>query len=99
MAEWGAKTIVLEKVVSEKADLASKNHHRFDETFNALQWLLARNQSLGLTKTENSIEWHVYVMEGDPMAGTPSIWVLYTTSPNEVNIFDINVVENGAPSI
>jgi len=92
MQSWGAKTIVLENDVADKADKAESEHHRFDEAFMALQWLLARSQNVGLPRIGSPNDERVFVQESDRIAKTPSIWILFSDGSDEVHIWDINVV-------
>tara|TARA_R110000824_G_scaffold999_13_gene5631 strand:+ start:2414 stop:2707 length:294 start_codon:yes stop_codon:yes gene_type:complete len=92
MPIWGAKTIVLEHEAAAKADEACKEHHRFEEAFDGLQWLLARTQDVGLSRVGSPNDERVYVQAGNPIAKTPSIWVLFSDGDDEVRIWDINVV-------
>lgn len=94
MHGWGAKTIRLEKEAEQVADKAAAQFNRFDDAFFALQWLLARRAStLGLAKIGAENAERVYVMAGDEAAETPDIWVLFSDLPNEVVIWDLQVVE------
>jgi len=91
MIGWHAKTVILTQSVQEKADTAAKKFDRFQEAFDALQWLLARNTDIGFSKSQDNAEWHIYVQAGDPLAQTPEIWVLFIVSDNEVTLLKINV--------
>lgn len=92
MAAWGAKTVVLEHGVAAKADAAKVEFRRFEEAFDALQWLLARKQDIGLSRVGSPNDERVHVQESDPVAETPKIWVLFSDGNDEVRIWDINVI-------
>lgn len=90
---WGARTIVLEARAQLTADAAAENHHRFQDAFDGLQWLLARTPDIGSVAEIDGIDWWVYVQSSDEIAKTPEIWVLYKITKNEVIIEHIKVTE------
>jgi len=92
---WGALEVVLEHDVASSVDDASKEYNRFNEAFDALQWLLARTPKIGVSKKVDDVEWRLYAQSGDPLAGTPSIWVLYKCNKTQVTICAIQVIPNG----
>ena len=89
----GALTIVLEHGAQKVVDAARKNHPRFDDAYNALEWLLARKPKIGFSRKDNNgVKWYVHVQAGDPVAQTPEIWVLYQVEPNQVVIHAVKVI-------
>lgn len=60
----------------------------------ALKWLLCRNPkpngSLG--RVESGIEWRAYVQSGDPLAGTPDIWITYTYTDEEILVRGVHAI-------
>lgn len=95
MAGWGAKTVRLEKVAEGIADRATEEFPRFEDAFFALQWLLARRAgTLGIARHDSEENERVYVQAGDEVAGTPDIWVLFSDRPNDVIIWDLQIVRS-----
>jgi hypothetical protein len=89
--------IVEELDVSEYVDLFSEKFPRFDEAWEALKWLLSRNPepkgSALKIMPDGASRYRAYVLAGDPLAGTPDIWVVYTSTDSEVNIMGVNAQE------
>ena len=93
MAKWGAKTVRLEHQAQINADAAAVADQWFEDSFFALQWLLARNPELGVERHDGDNGFRVYVQDSDRTAGSPTIWVLYSETENEIVFWDINVVK------
>lgn len=88
------RTVVEERKVEEAVNRFSEKFPRFDEAWEGLKWLLAREgQNLGLWRTEGDTHYRVYVQAGDELAGTPEIWVVYVCTDNEIIILDIEARE------
>lgn len=84
--------IVEELDVSEYVDLHSETFPRFSEAWEGLKWLLARNPELkgsALRRTEAGQLFRAYVLAGDPLGGTPDIWVVYTYNESEVVVVSV----------
>jgi hypothetical protein len=91
------RTVIEERVVSDAADRFTVTFSRFDEAWDALRWLLARDPAqknaaryVGAGVAHGVM---VYVQAGDPIARTPDIWVVYTYNDDTVTIMGINAVE------
>lgn len=91
------RSVIEEQDVSETADQLSAKFPRFDDAWDALTWLLARepNQKNAARRAigEPPTEYMVYIQAGDRIARTPDIWVLYTYTIDVVRIISINAVE------
>jgi len=81
--------------VSEYLDLYTEKHPRFEEAWNALKWLLARNPEPkgSVTKVGTARPYRAYVLAGDVFAGTPDLWVTYTYTADEVLILAVQAVD------
>lgn len=86
-----ARTIVLEEAAREAADTAAAQHQRFEEAFDGLQWLLARDPNQGLRGRIDDVDVNIYVQDSDPTANTPEIWVVFSHDPDKVTIYAIQV--------
>jgi hypothetical protein len=98
------RSVVEELDVSEYVDLYTEKYPRFDEMWEGIKWILARNPLLqGSAWRENgSREYRVYVFAGDPLIRLPEVWVAYRYDEAEVAILGINAVpiwtEDEAPT-
>ena len=96
MSNWfHARTIVEEPAAERAAARFVKKFTRFDDAFEALKWLLAREcETLsGPSRTVGDVEYHLYRQAADHLAGTPEITVLFTYDDNEITIIGINAEE------
>lgn len=87
------RTIVEESAAQEAADSFVEQFSRFDEAWEGLKWLLARNPDIGIKQTDANNQptgYRLYAQAHDELAGTPEIWVVYSVSDNEVIIYEIN---------
>lgn len=86
------RSVVEELDVAEHVDLLSEKHARFSEAWDGIKWLLARTPDLkGAARREGSSRnYRVFVFQGDFMADTPNIWVVYHFTENEVVILGVN---------
>ena len=89
---WGAWTIVTQGKVDQQYDDALLKYERFNEAYDALIWLLARKPTIGLCNEYDGVEYWIHVQDGDSIARTPAIWVLYRLNHQEVILENINVV-------
>lgn len=83
------RTVILQSAASEAADLYREQFARFEEAFDALQWLLARRDGLGFKQVRNGRTFWLYVQAGDDIAKAPHIWTVYETNDHEVVIHAI----------
>ena len=92
MAWQSLRGVVEEHDVSERIDLLSEQFPRFAEAWDALKWVLSRNPepkgSAGKLSA-NDRRYRAYVLAGDPLAGTPNIWVIYTFDDNQIVILGV----------
>ena len=86
-----SRTIILEKGAEQSID-AALNVERFDDTYRALEWLLARNPAVGRRLSATNPGFHVYRMDSIHWAGTPTIDVVYTYNEDQVTIYGIRIV-------
>lgn len=89
---WGsARTVVLEHNAAQQLDAACTTHHRADEAWNSLEWLLARNPGIGVSRTEtvSGIKFTLYAQASDAIAKTPRIVILFTSDEDHVQVFDM----------
>jgi hypothetical protein len=81
------RTIVECLDVSEYVDLYTEQFPRFGEAWEGLKWLLSRTPALaGSLRRTGEVEYRLYVLAGDRLAGTPDIWVTYTFTDDQVSI-------------
>jgi hypothetical protein len=85
------RDVVLDGETASVVDQATLEHHRFDEAWRGLEWLLARTPEVGSKATINDVSWWLYVEQSDVVAGTPEIWVVYTADDNQVRIKGMRV--------
>lgn len=86
------RAIVEELDVSEHIDLLTENFPRFDEAWEALKWVLSRNpepKGSAVKVGTDGRRYRAFVLAGDPMAGTPNIWVVYTHDDQRVLILGV----------
>ena len=100
MSRWVSsrsfRQVVEEHEVSAKVDEFCASLHRFDEAYEALKWELARGCGDLEGKNEATFDgkvYHLYRQDGDPMAGTPNIVVLFTYDDKQVNLVSVRVDE------
>jgi hypothetical protein len=88
------RTIVLEPAAQEAADSFCEEFPRFEEAWDALQWLLARHpRQVGSRKAVNGREYWACVRAPDEIAGTPQIAVVYSFDNDEVVIYDVKATQ------
>lgn len=87
------KTVVLETAAQEAADLYREQFKRFEESFDALQWLLARKDGLGVKQTRGGKVFWLYSQAGDDLASAPEIWVVYESTEIEVIVHGVSARE------
>lgn len=81
------RTVVESASVTSALQQQGQQHPRLDEAWAALTWLLSRRaDSLGATKMVGDRRYHLYRQDGDPVAGTPDILVLYWTDESQVYV-------------
>lgn len=85
------KSVVLDHRAELEHDTFAKQFSRFSEAWEGLEWLLARSAHLiGAAKTVRGVTYNLAIRAGDPLAGTPSIAVVYVVNPNDVVVYAIN---------
>lgn len=85
MAWVFAREIVEERDVSLAIDGYRQRFSRFDEAYAGLQWRLARRgDQMGLHRRVGNTEYRLYRQDGDPVAQTPALIVVYTVDPDQV---------------
>jgi len=85
------RTIILADGVDATIDEYTESFEKFDESWLALEWLLARNPSPKgrLGKSVDDTLYFLYVQASDPAARNPEISVVYSHSDDEVTIHAI----------
>ena len=86
-----ARTVIEDEDVAEAVDEYGDDFERFEESFEALKWLLARkcDELSGSIRIVDEFEYNLHKQAGDPWAETPNITVLYTYDDDEVIIHGI----------
>ncbi len=89
------RTVCFTPDAKDEYKTASEAFPRFGEVWDGIVWLLARNPRPveSLTTTLNGVEYILYGTKGDPQAGTPEMWLVYTCDDDEVIMYGINVME------
>jgi hypothetical protein len=95
------RTVIEETAVSKAGDAFSQVFPRFDDAWDALKWLLAREpaQKNAARHVANggTAAVMVYVQAADPLAKTPEIWVVYTYTSDSITILGVNAVQAQEP--
>lgn len=99
MLWFHARTVVQEHAASAAADAYAKQFPRFEEAYDALQWLLARKPDKvdNLERDVGGRTYYLYRQAADKLAKTPAIVVVYTFDDDEVNILDVRAEEADEP--
>lgn len=86
-----ARTIIEEPAVSKEVDKLCKEYSRFEDMYEAIKWLLARrcHKVERLTKEIGGVEYCLYRVAGDVVAGTPDVVLVYVYDDDEVNLLGI----------
>jgi hypothetical protein len=80
-----ARDVVEEHDVSIAADAYQQQFSRFEDAYEGLKWLLARRgDRMGLHRTVGNTGYRLYRQDGDPVAQTPSLIVVYTVNDQQV---------------
>lgn len=88
------KTIVESAAVSTEVDAARTKFARFDDAWDALQWLLARRSAtLGVAPSVGQDGFRLYVQEGDAEASAPAIWILFRVGDEDVELIAVKFEE------
>lgn len=80
------RDVFLDGDTAQIVDDATAKHHRFDEAWMGLEWLIARKPDVGIRAVVGGVDWWLYVEQSDPVAKTPEIWVVYTADDDRVDI-------------
>jgi hypothetical protein len=79
------RTIILGDLARRVVDEKTRNIHRFDGAWRALEWKLARLAHKMIKHTiVNDGVYHLYRQPGNGLADTPNITILFTMTENEV---------------
>lgn len=78
--------LVESRAAEEAVNSFCDQFDRFEEAWEGLKWLLARNPDVGLHRVVDGDTYRLYVARGDAMAGTPEIWVLFEATAEQVII-------------
>jgi hypothetical protein len=93
------REIVILNDCEKEIDLAREQYARFDEAWDGVKWLLARNPeppgSFPSVTTADA-DYFIYGFRGDAASGIPDMWIFYEYSDDEITIHGINA--NDAPS-
>ena len=93
MPRFWARTVILDGGAASSHHEAEHSFHRFDEAFEGLERMLARNPKIGRRMGVNEGSPWMYSQGGDDAAGTPVISVIYTFDIDEVTIRSIHVTQ------
>ena len=97
--QWqGFRSVAQEAVVSDQYNAALAKWPRLDEAWRGLEWLLARAApESGRARQEAGELFRVYKQEGDFLAKTPSILIVFTFDNECVTIHDVRFSEPPTP--
>jgi len=85
-----ARTVIEQQDVLVAADQYRQQLTRFDDAYEALKWLLARNcEKLGFHRSVGATEYRLYRQAGDPAAQSPNIIITFFYNDNEVIIIGL----------
>jgi hypothetical protein len=84
------RTVIEDPAAQEAADAFHASENRIGEAWEALKWLICRTPEIGLSNSEGH---YLYIQDGDELAGTPIIAVVYTFTTDEVIIHDASTFE------
>lgn len=84
------RTVRLEHSAQPELDRLVRQHHRFDEVYRAMEWLLANDpESQGVARNGHRVCFHF-----SGWADMPGIVVVYTHTDQLVVIYGIQAIEN-----
>lgn len=90
------RTIVYEDSCTAEIAAANEEWTRFDEAWEGVEWLLARNPrppGSFLSLNHDGHEFYIYGCRGDADADVPDMWIFYRYNEDEVVIYGINANE------
>lgn len=89
------RTVVEEHTAAQTVDRLTQAYPRFEEAWEGLKWLLARNPVLkgSVRKMVGTEEYRLYVLAGDAVAKTPDLWVVYTHTDAQITVLDVEARE------
>src|SRR5215217_2492370 len=89
------RTIVCELDASEEIAAACAENERFQEYWDGMEWLLARDPKPqgSFSTVVNGIEYQVYGSTGEKSAKLPDLWLVYTCTEEQVVVYGINPIE------
>lgn len=91
IGQWGGlQTVVSADSVSADVDAACLIYARFNEAWDALEWLLSRAAATIGRPHISDPSLRLYVQADDPLAGIPAIWVIYRVGV-QVEILAVNI--------
>ena len=85
-SRFRCRTVILENGAQVAVDSYKKSLNRFADSFDALEWLLARSPKNGEVLGGG---YYLYVQGADEIAETSEIWVLYKFNIDEVTIYQV----------
>lgn len=89
------REVVYEPAARKILDQFTDPHDRFHDQLMGIEWLLARTPWIGVPATKEDRSKNVlYVCQGDDLAGTSDVWLLYSYDDERVTVQGINVVLN-----
>ncbi len=88
------RTIVYEKSAQEVLDQFTDPHDRFHDQIMGVEWLLSRTPNIGFpARKEVPAEYLLLVLNGDSLANTKNIWLLYSYDDETVAVHGLNVTD------
>jgi hypothetical protein len=88
---WSAnyRTVILESAAEKEfTDLVGK-FPRFEDVWSGEEWKLSRSPEKGLQNSVDGLRIYLDIRNGDLLAGTPKISVIYTFDDNNVFVHAI----------
>src|SRR6266849_10953198 len=93
------RVVVLTEDAEMELEEARHQFARFDDAWDGITWLLARNPTPveSFTTTWNGQEFVLYGFEGDLAAKIPNMWLVYQYDDEQVTIHGINAMTASEP--
>ena len=91
MGFW-ARTVILSNEAESSYRSAIAPHHRLNEAYEGLEWILAKKPERGRRMGTNAKDPWIYVQGSDPVAKTPAIAIIYNYTLDQVEVHSLRVI-------